>query len=198
MSLTNETSVGSGSRRLEALVGIEALRSLRADRYVLNRLVAELKTPRESIEEKIAQLSEDLKIAQKKLEQVSASALADLVPKLISEHSIDRNGLNIISKNLGALDSAESLRNLVVLTRDKLQATKAVVLLGAVINDKPAVVVASTPDAIAKGVLANNLAKIVSNVLGGGGGGKPDLAQGGGTNVLRLDDAIGEAIKTIE
>jgi len=197
VSLLNESSVGSGSRRIEALVGIDALRSLRADRYVLNRLVSQFKTPRESLEEKISQINEDLKSAQKKLDQLSSDALVAMIPEIISTGSKELRGITAVSRNLGNLDSVDSLRNLVVSVRDKLQNTAAAVLLGAVIDGKPSVVVAATKNAIEAGVMANNLAKTCSTVLGGGGGGKPDLAQGGGVDHTKLDLALEEAVKTI-
>ncbi|MEN9749667.1 MAG: hypothetical protein RL149_745, partial [Actinomycetota bacterium] len=197
VSITNETSVGSGSRRLEALVGLDAIGALSLDRALVSRLMGELKSPRETLEEKIYQIVEELKSANRRLEQFSNQALAAQVPTLIEQHSTLRGSVQVVSHIIDGIDNADQLRSLVVAVRDRLQGASATVMLGAVVADKPAVVVATTEGARASGVAANAIAKNISGVLGGGGGGKPDLAQGGGTDAAKLSAALSEAVASI-
>jgi alanyl-tRNA synthetase len=196
LSLLNETSVGSGSRRIEALVGIEAFRALAADRLLVNLLVANLKAPRETVLEKIAALTEEVRSAQKKLDAAASNAMYESIPQLLTEIST-KGQFKVIGKNIGSLDNLDSLRALVIGLRDRLVSEPAVLMIGAEIASKPAVVVACTPSAIEFGAKANELAKAVSAVLGGGGGGKADMAQGGGTDVSKLDQALLQAIGSL-
>ena len=86
--------------------------------------------------------------------------------------------------------SVDDLRNLVTGVREKVQSTNTVIALGAVIDGKPAVIVATTEASRGAGVKAGALAKLAANTLGGGGGGRDDMAQGGGTNAEQLGAAL--------
>ncbi len=196
LSLISETSVGSGSRRIEAMVGIDAFKALAVDRLLVNQLVANLKAPREALEDKIAQLSDELKTAQRKLDELAAEALLSRIPALIEiTQKVGKH--SVIAANLGRLESADAIRNLAIALRDKTQTQSSIAILAAEISGKPAVIVACSTAAIENGANANNIARIMSTLLGGGGGGKADLAQGGGTSVEMLEPAINEAIKSL-
>lgn len=88
------------------------------------------------------------------------------------------------------MGSSDDLRGLVTAVRDKVQTDAFVIALGAVIEGKPAVIVATTESARKAGVVAGPLAKAAANVLGGGGGGRDDMAQGGGSEPSKLADAL--------
>ncbi|MBJ7433684.1 MAG: alanine--tRNA ligase, partial [Microbacteriaceae bacterium] len=88
------------------------------------------------------------------------------------------------------LDSADALRQLVTEVRDRLGAVAGVVALGAEIDGKAAVIVATTPDARTAGLSAGTLAKRAAAVLGGGGGGRDDVAQGGGADPALIASAL--------
>jgi alanyl-tRNA synthetase len=100
----------------------------------------------------------------------------------------DVAGLRVLSAKLENTNS-ESLRNLATAARDQLGG-KAVVILGAEFDSRPTVMVACGQQAIEQGIKAGELAKAAAAELGGGGGGKADLAQGGGTDLSKLDAAI--------
>ena len=189
VSIIGEASVGSGSRRLEALVGIEAFRSLATERALVARLGEALKSPKAEIEERLTATIEELKVAQRKLAQLQAAQLATRIPALISAAS-SVGSTKFVEANLGELASVDDLRALATQIREQLSAESAVVALLAVVADKPMVLIATTEAARAAGHKAGNLVRTASQVLGGGGGGKDDLAQGGGNDVAKIGDAI--------
>ena len=196
VSLTNESSVGSGSRRIEALVGIEAFRTLTQERILLHQIAEQLKTSPASTAEKLEQLLTELKDAQRKLAAVQGSALATLVPDLIASAKTIGNS-RLISKVIADVSSADALRDLVVKVRDQVTGEAAVIALFALIDDKPVVIVAATSAAQAAGLKAGDLVRTASAVLGGGGGGKPDLAQGGGTDPAKFEAALAAIAESI-
>ncbi|RNE66564.1 alanine--tRNA ligase [Cryobacterium tepidiphilum] len=189
VNLVSESSVGSANRRVEALVGLDAFNDLAAERAIVSQITANLKTPREQLPERINDLVQSLKAAEKKIAAFEARALGDRVPSLVA--SAERIGdVRVVTANLGTVNSADDVRALVTQTRERLGSDAAVVALAGVAGDKPVVVVATNPAAREYGVRAGVLAKAMAGVLGGGGGGKDDLAQGGGTDVAAIDAAL--------
>jgi alanyl-tRNA synthetase len=196
LSLIGESSVGSGARRLEALVGIDAFRAFATERALVSRLGEILKSPKELLEERLSATIDELKSAQKKLASLQAAELANRIPQLI-DGAQTLGSCKFVSAQLGTLGSVDDLRTLAVQIRDKVIAQNAVIALYGVIDDKPMVLIATTEAARAAGQKAGALVKVASQILGGGGGGKDDMAQGGGSDVSKLDaanQAIVEAI----
>ncbi len=189
ISLVSEASVGSTNRRVESLVGLEAFRDLAAERSIVSLLTSNLKTPKEQLPERINDLVQNLKAAEKKIAAFEARALTDKVPALVVG-AVRAGSVNVVAQDLGALSSADDLRMLVTATRERLGNDPAVVALAAVVADKPVVIVATNQTARDAGHRAGALAKQVAGILGGGGGGKDDLAQGGGTNVAAIPAAL--------
>ncbi|MEN9343171.1 MAG: hypothetical protein RIR24_758 [Actinomycetota bacterium] len=193
VSLLSESSVGSGSRRVEALVGIEAFRSLANERALVSRLTELLKSPRESVEEKILATVEDLKVTQRKLAQLQTSQLSALIPEIVSSSEAIGN-VRFAFRSISA-SSIEDARGLALQVRDKFESQPAVVAIVATIDSKPMIVVVANQLAQESGAHAGNLVREASAVLGGGGGGKPDIAQGGGTDGSKIEAAF-KAIAT--
>ncbi len=189
VSIIGESSVGSGSRRLEALVGIEAFRSLATERALVARLGEALKSPKAEIEDRLTATIEELKSAQRQLAQLQAAQLATRIPGLIATSTLV-GSTKFVEANLGELGSVDDLRALATQIREKLSAESAVVALLGVVAEKPMVLIATTEAAREAGHKAGNLVRTASQILGGGGGGKDDLAQGGGIDVSRISDAI--------
>jgi alanyl-tRNA synthetase len=187
VSISNESSVGSGARRIEAFVGIDALRNLTRERDLVKRLAASIKAPASELEIKIADALEELRQANRKIAELEAAQALAKLPALLASAQ-DVAGLRVLSAKLENTNS-ESLRNLATAARDQLGG-KAVVILGAEFDSRPTVMVACGQQAIEQGIKAGELAKAAAAELGGGGGGKADLAQGGGTDVSKLDAAI--------
>jgi alanyl-tRNA synthetase len=196
VSVTAESSVGSGSRRIEALVGIDALRSLIQERELTRRLAATIKAPTLELEARIADALDELKAAQKRISELEAQQALQLAPQLLAG-ATKVAGLNLVATKLDSDVNADQLRNLTTAVAAQL-GPDAVVILGAEVTGKPIVMIAAGSEAQQKGVRAGELAKIASAVLGGGGGGKADFAQGGGTDASKLSQAIHEAVAQIK
>jgi alanyl-tRNA synthetase len=189
VNLVSESSVGSTNRRVEALVGLDAFRDLAAERAIVHQLTSSLKTPREQLPDRIADLVAQLKAAEKRIAAFEASKLAGRVPELAGRAQRVGSVLAVI-EDLGELQSVDELRSLVTAVRERLQGEAAVVALAARVGGKPSVIVATTAGARAAGVTAGPLAKQAAATLGGGGGGKDDMAQGGGSDVAALPAAL--------
>jgi alanyl-tRNA synthetase len=189
INLVSESSVGSTNRRVESLVGLDAFRDFAAERALVSTLTANLKTPREQLPDRVSDLVQSLKAAEKKIAAFESKALTERVPALVA--SARRAGnVVLVAEDLGALNSPDDLRMLVTTTRERLGSEAAVVALAAVVADKPVVIVATNQAARDAGQKAGALAKTVAGILGGGGGGKDDLAQGGGTDVNAIPAAL--------
>ena len=193
ISLTGESSVGSGSRRIEALVGIEAFRALATERALVARLTELLKTPQDLIEEKIQATLEELKSAQRKLSEYQSAQLAERIPAIL-QGAQTIGDTELFVSNLGEIPTTDDVRGLAVQIRERVSSKNAVVALFAIVDKKPAVVIATTEAARNSGLFAGDLVRTASGILGGGGGGKPDMAQGGGQDI----DAISAAITNLE
>jgi alanyl-tRNA synthetase len=187
VTVTGESSVGSGVRRIEAEVGIDALRSLLDERAVLRRLTAEMKVPLQEVEAKFTDSLEQLRKAQKQLDELRLKKALQEVNALLVEAE-SRGSLSVLSKALGDLDSTETLRQLTLSARNSL-GPSSVVLFAATIDGKPFVMIAVGNDAQAS-VNAGQLAKTAASILGGGGGGKSDFAQAGGSDVSKISSAM--------
>jgi len=194
VSVVGESSVGSGSRRIEALVGIDAIHALNTEREIVRRLSATFKAPVDQIEERISSSLSELKQAQRELAELKSQTAKALVPGLVAAAET-RGEIRVLTKVLEGFDS-DAVRDLAAATRDGL-GPNSVVALGAVVANKPIVMVAVGVAAIQKGIKAGDLAKAAASILGGGGGGKPDLAQAGGTNAKSLGEALQAATKGI-
>src|SRR5690606_5951711 len=127
-NLVGESSVGASNRRVEALVGLDAFRELAAERAIVSQLTTTLKTPREQLPTRIAELAASLKAAEKKIAQFEARALGDRLPALAE--TVQRIGAHrVVAQSLGMAASADDVRALALQLRDKLGADAAVIAL---------------------------------------------------------------------
>lgn len=196
INLISESSVGSTNRRVESLVGLEAFQNFAVERSIVQQLTSGLKVPRAELVSRIEELGSQLRQAEKKIASLEAAKLADRVPEMI-EQAERLNGALFVGASLGAVSSADDVRNLAIEIRDRVQGEAAVVALGGDVDGKPVLIAATTAPAREAGVQAGPLAKAGASILGGGGGGKPDLAQGGGSDASRIDDALSEVRRLV-
>ncbi|MFM7014045.1 MAG: alanine--tRNA ligase-related protein, partial [Actinomycetota bacterium] len=195
VSLTGESSVGSGSRRLEALVGFEAFQAFTAERLLVQKLTESLKVPKEQLIDRIAQTAEELKLAQKKLAAFAIDQLSSRIPEFLSNAEIIGN-TSVVVADLGVVESAEQVREIALKIRSARDAESLVCVAFGLVETKIALIATTTQAARSGGVSAGKLVKAASAVLGGGGGGKDDVAQGGGPNHSALPAAL-EVIRSI-
>ncbi|MCM3657031.1 alanine--tRNA ligase [Agromyces mediolanus] len=189
INLIGESSVGATNRRVESLVGIEAFRQFAAERALVGELTSSLKTRPEQLVDRVGELVANLKAAEKKIQAYEAKALNERVPALAATATRAGDVL-LVAEHVGALGSGDELRQLALAVRSQLGDAAAVVALTAEVGGKPLAIAATSPAAREAGANAGALAKRMASVLGGGGGGKPDLAQGGGTDVAAIPAAL--------
>jgi alanyl-tRNA synthetase len=194
VSLISESSVGSGTRRVEALVGFEAFKAFAAERKLVQELTDSLKVAPSELTERISKTVAELKAAQKRISQLSIAGLRDLVPKFVKEAK-EVNGTRLVIADFGAGVDPEGLRELATSIANDLDSESAVIVASSVVDSKVALLVAATSQARKNGLSSGALVKLASEILGGGGGGKDNLAQGGGPEVTKLPQAI-KAIET--
>ena len=189
VNLIGESSVGAQNRRVEALVGRDAFSEFAAERAVVRELSAGLKVPREEIPGRMHDLFASLKAAEKRIAELESAQLARQVPALL-ESAVDAGGSRLVAASIGNVHSADDVRRLALDLRERLGVDAAVVALAGVADGKPAIVVATNEAARERGAKAGALVKLAAGILGGGGGGKPDVAQGGGQDASKLPDAL--------
>ena len=188
VKLLGESSIGSGVRRVEALVGTDAYRFLAREHVLLNSLTSLIKGARvEELPERISDLLLKIREIEKELSGVRSAAAFAQVGEIAKTSSII-NGVATTTAVLNEGISGDDLRKIALEIRDK--SPVSVVALISVNDAKAVLVVAASAGALALGVKAGALVKIGSAILGGGGGGKDDFAQGGGTELLKVDDAL--------
>jgi alanyl-tRNA synthetase len=189
VSLITESSVGSGTRRVEALVGFEAFKSFAAERRLVQELTDLLKVSSEELAERISKTISELKAAQKKISQLSISGLRDSIPRMLKDAK-QIGTTKLVVANFGAGVDPEGLRELATSIANDLESEAAVIAAYSLVDGKIALLVATTAKARQTGLSSGSLVKIASEILGGGGGGKDNLAQGGGPDTSKLPQAI--------
>lgn len=196
LSLLTESSVGSGNRRVEALVGLDSFNHLAAERTLVNQLTGLMKVQSSAdLPEKINQTLAKLKAAEKELAQLRREKLQAEAGKLL-ENAQTIGAVRVLAHNAGELD-ANGVRELALDLRSRFGSEAAVVAVAGVSNGRPVILVATTEGARSAGVKAGALVRVAAGVLGGGGGGKDDVAQGGGQDASKIGaalDAVRDAI----
>lgn len=196
LSLLTESSVGSGNRRVEALVGLNSFNHLAAERTLVNQLTGLMKVQSSAdLPEKINQTLAKLKAAEKELAQLRREKLQAEAGKLL-ENAQTIGAVRVLAHDAGELD-ANGVRELALDLRSRFGSEAAVVAVAGVSNGRPVILVATTEGARAAGVKAGALVRVAAGVLGGGGGGKDDVAQGGGQDASKIGaalDAVRDAI----
>jgi alanyl-tRNA synthetase len=189
VSILGEASVGSGSRRIEALVGFEAFKALSAEALIVQQITETLKVPKEDLASKILQTIEQLKVAEKKLAAITLESLRSRIPE-ITKAAKKLSKFEFLHYAITENVTVDQVRDLATSLAQALEAKPSVVAVTAVIEDKVVLIVACSAKARELGASSGNLVKLASAVLGGGGGGKDNLAQGGGPMVAKLKDAV--------
>jgi alanyl-tRNA synthetase len=188
--ILHEGSIGAGMRRVEALVGPDALREINAERRLLHGLVDALDAtdPRSALERARSVIEENKRLRSElgKLRQGDRQALISS----LAESAEQVDGIALVVADVPGEDPS-GLRELAQKVRDKLSAGPAVVVVGNAEGGKPMLVAASTAQAIERGVTAPKLLETAATVIGGGAGGKDILANAGGKDATKIPEALG-------
>ncbi|TCC48618.1 alanine--tRNA ligase [Kribbella capetownensis] len=197
LTITSEASVGAGVRRLEAFVGMEALHYLGRERALIRLLSENLKTRPEELPAKVADLSERLRAAEKELERVRAGQVLAAGAELAANPK-DVFGVQYVGHRAPDGVNGGDLRKLALDVRGRMPADKPAVIAILSVNDgKPGVVIALNDTAREWRLKAGDLVRVAAEKLGGRGGGKDDVAQGGGTDPSGAEDALSAVEHTV-
>lgn len=184
--IVSESGIGAGTRRIEAVTSKGAYQYVNNKQQVLQSAAEALKTKEEQVPERIDQLFKEMKEDKREIESLR-NKLAKLESASILEDVQEINGVSLLAKKVDVSDMNQ-LRQMVDDMKQKLKS--GIILLASVNNDKVQLSAGVTKDLIDKGYHAGNLIKEAAKICGGGGGGRPDMAQAGGKDASKVEDAL--------
>ncbi len=184
--ITSEGSAAAGIRRIEAITGMQAYQVIRNRAKIVKQLSALLSAPPENIIEKVDGLRHELETEHKEIAKIKKEAAAAAFESQLSDVQ-DINGVMVFSKIVPDADN-DVLRSLTDKFREKYET--GVIVVASVIQGKPLIVAAASETAIQRGAHAGNLVRTLAQMVGGGGGGRPALAQAGGKDAEQLPAAM--------
>ena len=192
--IISESGIAAGTRRIEAVTGKEAVKLVNEKEDLLKEVSGKLKCSQKEVLAKIEQNLKEIKDKEKEIAELKAKfATMGLDDVIASAKEV--NGINVVSYEMKDVDS-DTLRDVCEKVRDKVE--NSIVLLMSANNGKVIICAMASKDAVAKGAHCGKLIKEVSAILGGGGGGRPDMAQAGGKSPEKIQDAINESYKIVE
>ncbi len=192
--IISESSVSASARRIEAVTGRYAVRYIREQLDRLHRLSGRLGVPPEEAESRLEDVFEELRGAQKELAHVRESQARSSVEDLLSRVQ-DVGGVKVLAAQVQAEDVA-TMRRMTDWLRDKMRS--GLVVLGAEIGGKPILIAAATRDVVEKGIKAGDVVRAIAPIVGGGGGGRPQMAQAGGKDPAKLPEALAKVIPWVQ
>lgn len=193
VKIVSEAGIGSGIRRIEAVTGAGAIEYITARENLLLHAAALLKARPEEVVAKVDGVISRVKELEQELAALTAKQAQVEVEELLAK-SQEINQTQVVVGQVSSADM-DGLRMVADLVRDRLQC--GVVALGSVNADKVNFVVMATKEAVGKGIHAGNIVKTLAKIAGGGGGGRPDMAQAGGKNPEKIAEALQAAVEVI-
>ena len=191
--ITGEGGIGSGIRRIEAITGKAAYEAMKADRDLIHEMALRLKSKIEEIPEKMEKNLSALKEAERTIEKLKNQHTKDAMDDLLKNVQ-EKNGVSFF----GAVVSAENmdeLRKVADIVKSKLPG--GAFILGASAGGKVNLVGMAADEAVKAGVHMGKVVSAAAKICGGGGGGKPNVAQAGGKDVSKLQEAVDEGVAVI-
>lgn len=190
--IVSESSIASGVRRIEAITGEEVYKYLNKIEENVDKVSSILKTNKDNLINKAESLMEELREKDREIESLK-SKMASSVSDEIINNRIEIKGTSLILSKLENMDM-DALRNLGDEIKNKI--STGVIVLASANKDKVSFVAMVTKDLIDKGLNAGNIVREAAKITGGGGGGRPDMAQAGGRDVNKIDEAL-KLVETI-
>jgi alanyl-tRNA synthetase len=185
--ILSEQGVGTGVRRIEAVTGRYALELAMERLQVLESTAAFLSCPPEEVDRRVLALMGELQNKDKEIQKLQR-ALARKIYESLLDKAIKVKDVNVIAAKVEEVENEDILREMSDWLREALGS--AVVILATVLNGKPFFIAAITEDLVEKGLHAGHLVKEIAKVVGGGGGGKATMAQAGGRDKSRIEEAL--------
>lgn len=192
--ILSESGIAAGVRRIEAITGANVISYYRNIEKEFNQAAASAKSSPSNLKDKIEKMNAEIKALSSELEslksQAAKSALGDVMDSVV-----EVNGVKLLASKVPGVDM-NGLRDLSDQLKEKLG--EGVVVLASDLDGKVNLVAMATDGAMARGAHAGNLIKGIAALVGGGGGGRPNMAQAGGKNPAGIDDCIAECQKVLE
>ncbi|CAK1223615.1 alanine--tRNA ligase [Fructobacillus evanidus] len=193
-TIVSESGIGAGVRRIEALTSISALTRFEAEEQTLAAIAKSLKVPNLlAVKDKVEEVQADLKAANQQIEAMQAQLAALQAGELFNSPKQIGQVTAVIAQV--KVDNAGGLRQMADVWRDK--GASNILVLAAAIGDKVNLLVGADKTANAAGIKAGDVVKAIAPIVGGGGGGRPDLAQAGGKDQSKIAEALDQAEKII-
>lgn len=192
--IASEAGVAAGVRRIEAITGRAVFEKLNLYEEKVENIAATLKIATIDADTKVEQLFNDYRKLQKDYDDIKKKAASGNIQEWIDQKR-EINGFNVVVARLDGVE-IDILKDLGDKIKDKLE--NAVITLGGVNDDKVLLLVMAGQDAVTKGAHAGNIIKEVAKIAGGGGGGKPNMAQAGGKDPSKMDAALNETFNLVE
>lgn len=187
LKIVSEAGIGAGTRRIEAVTGRMAYEYLNKQLQTLKSVADELKTNIANVPQRIESLRGEMKAIERENESLRAK-LSNLEASSLTDQVADVKGVKVLAAKVNGVDM-DNLRTMVDELKAKLGS--GIVVLGSVKDDKVNIVAGVTADLVKQGLHAGKAVKEVAARCGGGGGGRPDMAQAGGKNPAQLPEALG-------
>jgi len=194
LRILSETGVASGTRRIEAVTGAAAYALSKSEKEILGAACASLKTTEDQLVRRIRAAMADMKALEKELSNLQEQNSAGLAETIANKAEVI-SGVSVVVAKVDVED-ADTLRTTADQVRDHF--SNGVVLLAAETSGKLLFVAMATASAMAKGIHSGNIIRETAKASGGGGGGRPDMAQAGGKDTAKLADALAAALSTIK
>ncbi|MBI3978848.1 MAG: alanine--tRNA ligase, partial [Chloroflexi bacterium] len=190
--ILGESSIGAGLRRIEAAVGAAAERVVEERLRLVSSVAHRIGAPPQEVEQRLGALLAEMETDRKRLAQLQREVLRRQVDEIVGRaRRVD--GVPVLAAQVNAPD-VDTLREVGDWVRDRLG--QGVIVLAAIIEEKPTFVTLVTPDLVARGLHAGRLARQIAQITGGGGGGRPEIAQAGGRDKSKLPEAL-RAVDTL-
>ena len=186
--LVRESGVASGVRRIEAVTGEVAYQSMKRDAQTLQELAAILKAEPDDVIPRVETLNERIRELEHEIKRISSASVSNWMDEMLAK-STQIDGVTVAVATVDSPDVG-ALRTMADAVRSKLPGA-AVGVLFSVINERPMCIAVVTDDALSdRHLAAGPLAQAIASIIGGGGGGKPHMAQAGGKDASKIVEAV--------
>ncbi|MEM7533044.1 MAG: alanine--tRNA ligase [Chloroflexota bacterium] len=192
--IVSEGSSAAGVRRIEVVTGRTADKLIEERFDILSRAANRLNSKPDEVDTAVDSLYQQNQQLQKEIAQLRQKLAQNESASLLSE-AVTVQDISVLAVQVDAAN-VDTMRDMTDWFRDKLGSS--VVLVGAIINDKPMLVAGATQDVIKRGMHAGNLVRDTAKIIGGGGGGRPNMAQAGGRDASKLGEALASVVGWVE
>ncbi|MBU6390657.1 MAG: alanine--tRNA ligase [Planctomycetota bacterium] len=191
--IASESSVAAGIRRIEAMTGMSALNKDREKESIIKEICEVMNTTEDKLITKTQEVLNELKNLHKEINRVKQKELSGKINSFI-ENAKEVSGVKIITRKLedATVDDLRKTIDMLMKSSENMA-----IVLGTAQNNRVTIVAALSPNLVKRGLHAGNISKEVAKVVGGGGGGRPDMAQAGGQWIEKLDEALNFAIELL-